>query len=337
MAGAELAKSQADLDTTLTDLATQKVRVAEIDKFFHGQDIQQTETLAPPDGATTNEYANIAGQVENLRKKQAELLTHFSPGSRMVRAGQVSLDALEKKKIALEKKYPGLITTLVVSGGGGGANSPINEIILERARLAGLETHATELKTRIATIQQRVSNLNEVAPQVAKLERTKDVQEANYRYYGASLEKARVDQGLNPARMPNISIVQNPSPAVKATRDLKKAVIGLAGGGLVMGLMLALFIELVLDRTVKRARELETRLRLPLMLTIPDFGGRLTLQLTDGSSEEELAETPGAFLRTFCEAIRDRLGLYFELNNMAHKPKLIAITGPSTNAGVSLS
>lgn len=336
VAGAELAKSQADLDTTLTDLATQKVRVAEIDKFFHGQDIQQTETLSPPDGETTNQYQNLAGQVENLRKKQAELLNHFSPGSRMVRAGQVSLDALEKKKIALEKKYPGLITTLIsTSGSGGGANSPINEIILERARLAGLETHATELKSRIANLQQRVTNLNEIAPQVAKLERTKDVQEANYRYYGASLEKARIDQGLNPARMPNISIVQNPSPAVKATRDLKKAVLGLAGGGLALGLMLALLIELVLDRTVKRARELETRLRLPLMLTIPDFGGRLQLQLTDGSSDTALAEPEGELLRPFCEAIRDRLGLFFELNNLAHKPKLVAVTGLSKNAGVS--
>ncbi len=40
-------------------------------------------------------------------------------------------------------------------------------------------------------------------------------------------------------------------------------------------------------------------------------------------------------LRPFCEAIRDRLGLFFELNNMSHKPKLVAVTGLAKNAGAS--
>ena len=40
-------------------------------------------------------------------------------------------------------------------------------------------------------------------------------------------------------------------------------------------------------------------------------------------------------LRPFCEAIRDRLGLYFEMNRMTHKPKLVAVTGLSKNAGAS--
>ena len=37
----------------------------------------------------------------------------------------------------------------------------------------------------------------------------------------------------------------------------------------------------------------------------------------------------------FSEAIRDRLILYFELNRMNHKPKLVAVTGFSEGAGTS--
>jgi Mrp family chromosome partitioning ATPase len=41
------------------------------------------------------------------------------------------------------------------------------------------------------------------------------------------------------------------------------------------------------------------------------------------------------FMRPYCDAIRDRLGLYFELNNLTHKPKLVGVTGFSDAAGAS--
>jgi succinoglycan biosynthesis transport protein ExoP len=44
---------------------------------------------------------------------------------------------------------------------------------------------------------------------------------------------------------------------------------------------------------------------------------------------------PGHFMRPYCDAIRDRLGLYFELNNLTHKPKLVGVAGFSEAAGAS--
>jgi Mrp family chromosome partitioning ATPase len=44
---------------------------------------------------------------------------------------------------------------------------------------------------------------------------------------------------------------------------------------------------------------------------------------------------PGHFIRPYCDAIRDRLGLYFELNHLTHKPKLVGVTGFSEEAGAS--
>jgi succinoglycan biosynthesis transport protein ExoP len=43
----------------------------------------------------------------------------------------------------------------------------------------------------------------------------------------------------------------------------------------------------------------------------------------------------GHFIRPYCDAIRDRLGLYFELNHLTHKPKLVGVTGFSDQAGSS--
>jgi hypothetical protein len=339
--GDELSKAEADFDTTQADLAAQKAHVAEIDKFFHGQEIANAKsetTATPPDNEIVNHYQGLVGKLEILRKAQSELLTHFTAESRMVKGKQGKLDELEKEKVTLEKKYPALITTVgATAGAANSAATSVNEIILERARLAGLLTKSDELKAHVETLRVRARELNEVAPKIAELERTQDVQETSYRYYGTSLEKARVDSGLNPSHMPNINVVQNPSPATRATKDLKKIVIGLVGGGVVGGLGLALFIELVLDRTVKRAREVEARLQLPLMLTIPAFGRlRLAAHNGNGSEYPEAAiEAEGEFLRPFCEAIRDRLSLYFEAINLSHKPKLVAVTSLSRNAGVS--
>jgi Mrp family chromosome partitioning ATPase len=41
------------------------------------------------------------------------------------------------------------------------------------------------------------------------------------------------------------------------------------------------------------------------------------------------------FIRPYSEAIRDRLGLYFELNHLTHKPKLVGVAGFSEGAGTS--
>ena len=43
----------------------------------------------------------------------------------------------------------------------------------------------------------------------------------------------------------------------------------------------------------------------------------------------------GHFIRPYCDAIRDRLGLYFELNHLTHKPKLVGVTSFSEEAGTS--
>jgi hypothetical protein len=207
-----------------------------------------------------------------------------------------------------------------------------------------MESGAVVLRSRVNALQQRAKLISELGPRIEELERKKEVEETNYKHSQASLEKARIDETLDPSRIPNISVVQTPSPVTSASGDVRKFVIGLAAGGLVVGIAIALLIELVLDRTIKRSRELETRLHIPLLLSIPYFNANDQRLRLPNNSETDLDEIPssdivpmenGDLLRPFCEAIRDRLGLFFDLNHMAHKPKLVAVTGLAENAGAS--
>ncbi len=218
--------------------------------------------------------------------------------------------------------------------------------ISEKARVAGIQAKVETLKSRLRDVQQRTKQLSELAPQIEDLERKREMDEANYKYFAASLEKARVDEALDPSKMPNISAVQRPSPPGLETKIRDKIALALAVGGIAFGIALALLKGLVLTQTVGRPLQLETQLHIPLMLSIPYANGRFALPrngstanpgaLTTGRRHPELAPwEPGHFIRPYCDAIRDRLGLYFELNHLTHKPKLVGVTGFSEEAGAS--
>jgi uncharacterized protein involved in exopolysaccharide biosynthesis/Mrp family chromosome partitioning ATPase len=219
----------------------------------------------------------------------------------------------------------------------------------EKARVAGIEAKVATLKARLRDVQQRIKQLSEVTPQMVDLERKRELEEANYKYFAESLEKARIDEALDPSKMPNISAVQRPSPPVMDTKTRHKITFALAGGGLLLGIAIALLRGVVLNRTVGRPLELETRLHIPLMLSIPyanSRNGHLALPSNGAPANpgalavrphhSRLAPwEPGHFMRPYCDAIRDRLGLYFELNNLTHKPKLVGVAGFSEESGAS--
>jgi uncharacterized protein involved in exopolysaccharide biosynthesis/Mrp family chromosome partitioning ATPase len=219
----------------------------------------------------------------------------------------------------------------------------------EKARLAGMQAKVEALKSRLRDIQQRMKQLSELGPQIEELERKREMDEANYKYFAASLEKARIDEALDPSKIPNISAVQRPSPPMLETKTRNKIALGLAGGGIAFGIALALIRGLVLDRTVGRPLELETQLHIPLMLSIPYSNarnGHLALPPNGSPAHPAaLATRPhhsklapwetGHFIEPYCDAIRDRLGLYFELNHLTHKPKLVGIASFSEAAGAS--
>ena len=344
----ELGKAQAELDAAQTDLAAQQARVGEMEKSISGiEEAKQSDKgnqPQPVSGEAAREYQALITRVAHLRETETDLLSKYTPQNRLVKVKREQIDELERQRRDLEKKHPGLLAAVSAGTSTDGSRPDIGS---ERARTAGLRSQVATLGARVTDLRERANLLAELGPKIEQLERKKEVEEANYKHSAASLEKARIDETLDSTRIPNISIVQAPSPPERTKRNVQKVVLALAGGGLAVGIAIALLIEMVFDRTVKRPFEVETRLRIPLLLSIPhlqienqrlslpDSGHEAETVFAEGGRPESDALDNGALLRPFCEAIRDRLGLFFELNNMAHKPKLVAVTGLSKNAGAS--
>ena len=79
------------------------------------------------------------------------------------------------------------------------------------------------MRARLADVQARMKKLTDLAPEIGDLERKKEMEETNYKYFATTLEKARVDEALDPSKIPNISAVQRPSPPFLITKRATKS------------------------------------------------------------------------------------------------------------------
>jgi polysaccharide biosynthesis transport protein len=340
------------------DLAEQQAKVKQIERGGLPVDLNETDNTKdkakdntkdnaapPPQQASTKDIGDYQALVTNLtklRETQLEMSAKYTPENVLVKMNQAHINDLENQKRDFEKKFP----ELAISGARGSGQLDLR---VERARLAGMKSKLDDLRRQKIELQNRMKQLADAGPQIASLERNKDLEEQNYKYYSGTLQKARVDEALDPSKMPNISAIQRPSPPGMVTTTRNKIALGLAGGGLALGIGFALLCEMVFNHSYKRRSEVELQLRSPVMLSIPyqDINGRPRLRLPWKNGQRAGKETPDKskaslapwevehFIRPYSEAIRDRLGLYFELHGVTHKPKLIGVTGFGEGSGTS--
>jgi len=352
---ASLAKGRQSLSDAEADLAEQQARVKEMETLLsNGQEnppraerVQPEPTHAAPSSSDVQHYQAVVERLGELRRTELELLAKYTPESDLVKATRDQITVLDRERRDLEQKSPSLIATAPKADSSGQL-----DLTSEKVRLAATQARVDNLRAQMQSIEAGAARLADAGTQISALQQRKDVEEANSKYFEQSLERARVDEALDPSKIPNISIVQNPSGAVRASVSERKVLAGLAGGGLGIGLGIAFLIELLFDRSVKRPLEIETRLHIPLFLSIPYFSrhARAHLLLKNGGGEKSAENSKaiqknarptvapwdaGHFIRRYAEAVCDRLILSFQLKNLTHKPKLVGLTGLSGGEGTS--
>lgn len=311
---------------------------------------------APP--SVISEYRAVGDVLGTLHKRDLELRLKFKSGNRLLVLNQEQIAANQARLRTLLTRYPDLEQQ--VEHVERDSNNPKWSGISEKARIAATISRIEVYEAQLKEISRQFAEQYSIGARIEDLDRRKQMEESEYKALEASLKNAKIDQTLDPSRMPNITVVQHPTDPIKSYDEkTTKIILGLAGGGLALGLGLAFLIEMLFDRRVKRPIEIQTRLQLPLLLTIPfirrkERGGLLlggeaaaprigsgpeSTALTNHQADEELAEPAvrkqGHFILPYSETIRDRIIFNFEVNNVTHKPKLVAVTGLSEGAGAS--
>lgn len=308
-------------------------------------------------------YRQVLAQLPILYRREQELLSQFMPDTPMVRGIRTQIDELEALRTRLEQDHTGL-----AASGASVARSPIQQgsrssgnfdLATENAQISALEARRRVLNDQLARVRADAAKLSSLESTITELQRSKELQEQQYRYLATSLERTRVDEALGPGRVSNISELQSPSPPGRDLKIVRMTMGGLAAGGLLLGLALAFAVELFLDQSVKRPIEVERSLGLPLVMTIPRtkqtrpaLKGATTPLLAGGGqgakgsepnregnpSSASSALTPWSAdheLRTYFDALRNRLIYSFEMRGITRKPKLVAVTSCGADSGVS--
>lgn len=362
------ARSNEDLMEARAEFAEQQASIEAFEKVMNARE-EPAGGAAPVDAKpakgendplppqVVTEYRAIMEVLALLQKRDLELRLKFKSGNRLLTLNQEQIDTNDARRRALIAKHPDLVAVAEVVQQD--PRNPRWNLIDEKARLAAASAKIGIFETHLREIGEQFKQQLAIGEAIEKLDRRKQMEDAEYRTLEAKLKNAKVDLTLDPSRMPNIRVIDPPTEPIKTYDEkMKKVILGLAGGGLAIGLGLAFVIELLFDRRVKRPIEIQTRLQLPLLLSIPfirkkERGGLLLAQdqgvprigtgedlavsnsASEGAGFETAAKRMGHFILPYSETIRDRIIFNFEVNNLTHKPKLVAVTGLSEGAGAS--
>jgi len=358
-------RSQAERISKIRD----DILIAEADLAEHQATLKefgQVSLLTKPAATNTvleipfeqvNKYKSAMLRLDVLSRKEQELLAQFTDSSTPVRAVRQQIAEVEQLKTQLEAENPRL-TGLVISAprSDGQATRGLIDPVAEAIQVQALMSKIEFLNNQLAQTRAEQAKVDEMETEIVDLQRKEELLETKYRYFSSSLEQARFDEALGAGKLSNISLAQMPSPPYRDLGQLNKPLAMVVFGSVFAGIALAFLLELYLDPTLKRPVEVETRLRLPLFLSIPDTtrngfrssrgkaNGHLCLPTTGSSRAEETDPSRemkialgdnGRCLRPYFEALRDRLVIYCDANNLTHHPKLVAVTGCAKGAGVT--
>ena len=311
-----------------------------------------TPAAATAPAAETARYKTAVSRLSYYQKKEDEYLFKmgYPETSKLVIEVRENIAQVAKTKTELEEKYPSLadlvfapVETATPAAPGGPAPSVNGSP--QRVQMLRME------KTRI---QAQAIKLGEAETRIAELTRKKKTLDDQFNFLSTTMDESRIKEAMGPGHLSGINGFESPTPPFKSLAKYYKVIGGLVCGGLFAGLLWAFLFELYLDRTVKRASEIESKLHIPFFLAIPEIsrsdrkllaapGRQFDLpdsaknggDLMKAASLEVNSGHVNHALDSHYDALRDRLVLYFESINLTRKPKLVAVTSAGRGAGVS--
>lgn len=336
----QLFQAEADLAADQSELNAQPETNATAAAPMPGMNV-------PP--GRVEEYQRVCARLDYLQNQESQYYTQlgYTDENRLVQETQLQISQTKWLKENLEQRYPDLVGTYEPSSGPGQGQGT-GDMASQRLAPISLQAKISVLRQEMAQLQSEAVKVDTAESKIADLEARKEMLEGNYKNFAASLEQSRIDETLGPGRVSNITTVEAPTPPYKDLSRQIKAMAMMIGGGILAGLAWAFFIEFYLDTSVRRTKEIESRLKLPLLISIPDISRnghrrliqaaerrQLQFQNPDGDADGILSWETSSCLNPFYDALRDKLVNYFENARAVIQPKLISVTGTEKGCGVS--
>jgi Mrp family chromosome partitioning ATPase len=293
-------------------------------------------------------------------------LTQYTPNSVKVQIAQKQRMAAEAEMRHFVAENPGVLTLKPadLNGPGLGVAPAVDlnaSLQTATARMHALMAKYNQLTNQLTVVRAQASDLDNGEDKIMQAQTDRDAAEAKYKNFQFSAEQASINEAVG-NKVSNINVIELPTPGGRDKHKMLKMAEGILGFFLALAFGLPFLIELVLDQTLKSPLDVQARIASPFFITMPRTNGHGKLGALKRAKNVPLlpangSQTPGPGvegqtlsapangavapwderheLRPFFETLRDRLMTYFEMINLTHKPKLVAVTSCNAGAGVT--
>lgn len=260
-------------------------RIAELERQIGAAEVElaacqekvqwlQKKVSSIPETLVTQETTGFSNQAVDLMRaklfelqlKEHDLISKFTEKSRQV---QMIRKEVAEAQMQLDKEIAKTGRIEVTKGINSNYLQTESALFMEQANLLSIQAKIVNLKEQLATAKEGLKSINEADLKFTSLRREIDMDQAKYQRYSENLEQARIDHALDREKISNISVVQSatfPTFPVSQRRSLKLALGILVG--ILGGIGLAFLFEHI-DHSIRTPTEVEEKLRLPTLASIP--------------------------------------------------------------------
>ncbi len=266
----------------------------------------------------------VAGRIATLETGIKDTQASISASTAKIKAMEDMLPGIESEPSPLSARSRAVF--------GQEAYGQIRQDLMrEQADMAAQTARLTAFTEQLSETRDELEKLGAHEITLANLTREQALLEDQYGRYSERLEQARIDRALEQEKFSNIAIVQSatypvePEPANRTLKLGLALVLGLCGG---IGLA---FIAEYFDTSLRRPEDVEARLEVPTLVSIPHVEeGRVSLAKTESVTNEG---GPSSFLGSHYDVLRERV--LMAVNGSGQRPRLLAVTSAHAGEGVS--
>lgn len=258
-----LADLERSLDNAEVELESQRRQVASLQGMVRQEPERLESSSRLHQDATTEE---IQRALTALKLERDRLLQDFKPDSRHVRDIDTQIRMAEDR----------LEQTLNGSTVSGTETNPVflqlkGELLRAEASYEGTRARVASLRAQVTEFRKELDNLNSKAFDLESLHRNARAAEEDYLLYRKKHEEARISAAMDQEKFINVTVAQPAQmPLNPESRGLKMKLLFSIFVGLLGGVGLAFGIETFLDRSFTTAEDLERRLGIPHIASIPE-------------------------------------------------------------------
>lgn len=264
---ANISSLEKELQTTDASAAAAGAQIAALKERL--AKLEATHVLSKASGFPNVAADGMLQQLYALRLREKELMARATDENVEL---QLVRNQLKEAQSVIDAEEPFRTQTTI------GPNKTFEDLTIDRLRQESLHesfiAKSTAIRSQLEAAGKQLQKMNDDETNLVQLEREVQIRDANYRKYAESLEQARIDELLEHQRITNLHISQPPTlnhrPA--SPRPVAAVLVGLCVA-IFGAVCLALTAEF-LDQSLKTADEIEYRLNLPVLSSIPELKRR---------------------------------------------------------------